>query len=50
MLHRKHAALRGGTPFERRAKLMRYGLSLGYDYSTVTDCVENIVKDIGNEE
>lgn len=50
MLLRKHAALRGGTPFERRAKLMRYGLSLGYDYSTVTDCVENIVKDIGNEE
>lgn len=46
MLQRKCAALRGGTPFERRAKLMRYGLSLGYDYSAVTDRVEELIKEI----
>lgn len=50
MLRRKFSTLREGTPFERRAKLMRYGLSLGYDYSSVTDYVESIVKDVNEEE
>ncbi len=45
MLRRKLSALRGGTPYERRAKLMRYGLSLGYDYSAVVDQVEDIIKE-----
>lgn len=45
MLQRKINSLRGGTPFERRAKLMRYGLSLGYDYSTVMERVEDLIKE-----
>ncbi len=46
MLQRKLGSLREGTPYERRAKLMRYGLSLGYDYSTVADRVEELIKEI----
>lgn len=45
MLQRKLNSLRGGTPFERRTKLMRYGLSLGYDYSTVMERVEDLIKE-----
>lgn len=45
MLQRKINSLRGGTPFERRAKLMRYGLSLGYDFSTVMERVEDLIKE-----
>ena len=46
LLQRKLGSLRGGTPYERRAKLMRCGLSLGYDYSTVADRVEELIKEI----
>lgn len=46
MLNRKLGSLHTGTPYERRAKLMRYGLSLGYDYSTVADRVEDLIKEI----
>lgn len=46
MLQRKLNSLRGGTSYERRAKLMRYGLSLGYNYSIVADKVEELIKEI----
>ena len=45
MLRRKLGSLRGGTAYERRAKLMRYGLSLGYDYSAVADRIEDMIKE-----
>ena len=34
----------GGTPYDVRGKLIRYGASLGYDYETVIDTVERLVK------
>ena len=42
-LSRKAASIPAGDPFQRRAKLMRYGLSLGYDYEAVRDCVERLI-------
>lgn len=45
MLRRKSESIPAGTPYERRAKLLRYGLSLGYDYGAVTDAVERLIKD-----
>jgi len=33
-----------GTPYEIKGKLMRYGLSLGYDYETVYEAVERCIK------
>ena len=44
-LRRKMRSLKGGTPFERRNKLLRYGLSLGYDYETVGDLVATLIKE-----
>ena len=44
-LRRKMKNLKGGTPFERRNKLLRYGLSLGYDYETVGDTVASLIKE-----
>lgn len=34
-----------GTPYEIKGKLMRYGLSLGYDYESVTTVVDEIIKE-----
>ena len=42
-LSRKAASIPAGDPFQRRARLMRYGLSLGYDYESVRDCVEHLI-------
>lgn len=44
-LRRKLGAITDGTPYQRRAKLLRYGLSLGYEYGAVTDAVEQLVKE-----
>ncbi len=44
-LRRKLGAITDGTPCQRRAKLLRYGLSLGYEYGAVTDAVEQFVKE-----
>lgn len=44
---RRKARTAGATPRELKAKLIRYGLSLGYEYDSVFDCVSELVK---NEE
>lgn len=43
-LVRKMRTTRYATPYELRTKLMRYGLSLGYDFETVTDAVAELAK------
>jgi regulatory protein len=46
-LKRKRLTIKAVTPYEMRAKLIRYGLSLGYDYEQVSDAVGNLFE---NEE
>jgi regulatory protein len=43
-LKRKKPTIKAATPYEARAKLIRYGLSLGYDYDQVSECIENLIK------
>lgn len=42
-LSRKLRTLRAATPYELKTKLIRYGLSLGYDYEAVRDCAERMI-------
>ncbi len=44
LLQRKARTAKAASPYDLRAKLMRYGLSLGYDYETVTDRVAELIK------
>ena len=44
-LERKSRTVRHDTPYELKTKLIRYGLSLGYDYETVIDTVVSLVGD-----
>lgn len=44
-LARKARTVKYTTPHELRTKLMRYGLSLGYDFETVTEAVAGQVKE-----
>jgi len=44
-LRRKLGTIPDVTPCQRRAKLLRYGLSLGYEYGAVADAVEKLVKE-----
>ena len=43
-LSHKLPAIKAATDYDRRSKLLRYGLSLGYDFETVRDCVAQILK------
>lgn len=43
-LARKARNTRAATPYELKTKLIRYGLSLGYDYETVCETVARTVK------
>ncbi len=43
-LLRKMRTVKAATPYELKTKLIRYGLSLGYDYSEVLDEVAKLVK------
>ncbi len=43
-LRRKKQVVKTTTPYEIRTKLMRYGLSLGYDYEKVSEAVEKTLK------
>lgn len=43
ILARRMRTLKAASPFDARAKLMRYALSQGYDYETARDCVEQAV-------
>ena len=42
-LQRKRSKIVPGTPYEIRSKLMHYGLSLGYDYETVSHAIDKMV-------
>lgn len=42
-LTRKARSVKYTTPYELKAKLIRYGLSLGYDYETVLDATASFV-------
>lgn len=44
-LARKARNTRAATAYELKTKLIRYGLSLGYDYETVLDTVLRFVKE-----
>lgn len=41
-LSRKAKSVKASSDYEFRAKLIRYGLSLGYDYETIEDALKNI--------
>lgn len=43
-LQRKIRTVRSTTPRELKTKLIRYGLSLGYEYDSVFECVSELVK------
>lgn len=44
-LARKMRTVRYASPYDLKTKLIRYGLSLGYDYETVLDAASTLVKD-----
>lgn len=44
-LTRKMRTTKYATPYELKGKLMRYGLSLGYDYEAVADAASRLIKD-----
>lgn len=48
-LVRKARTTRCRTPFELKTKLIRYGLSLGYEYETVLDEANKLAGDAGPE-
>ncbi len=41
-LKRKASTVKGENAYQKRGKLLRYGLSLGYDYQMVTEAIEQI--------
>ncbi len=43
-LERKARTIRTATPYELKTKLLRYGLSLGYEYDAVMDAATTITK------
>lgn len=43
-LRRKKQVVKATSPYEIRSKLMRYGLSLGYEYEKVSDAVDKVLK------
>lgn len=48
MLLRKAASVKYSTSHELKTKLIRYGLSLGYEYEAVLDAASTIVKEEDN--
>lgn len=44
-LARKTRTEKYASPYELKTKLIRYGLSLGYDYEAVLDTTSFLVKD-----
>ena len=45
MLARKARTVRAATPYELKTKLIRYGLSLGYEYEAVLDAASAMVRE-----
>lgn len=48
-LERKARTTRYDTPYQLRTKLMRYGLSLGYNMEEVGECVDGIMRKTTND-
>lgn len=44
-LERKARTAKYSTQYELKTKLIRYGLSLGYDYETVVEAASGLVTD-----
>lgn len=49
-LGRKMRTVKYTSPYDLRTKLMRYALSLGYDFDTAGDAVEKTMRDIPSQE
>lgn len=45
MLARKARTAKAATPYDLKTKLIRYGLSLGYEYETVIEAVSAMVRE-----
>lgn len=43
MLRRRLRSVRAKSPYDLRTKLIRYGISLGYDYETTAEAVGNLI-------
>lgn len=49
LMSRKLRTINEGTEYEIRAKLIRLGLSRGFDYDNVCDQAERIIRDVGKK-
>lgn len=50
LLQRKLKGIKGGTPYEVKGKLLRFGLSRGYDYGDVTDVIDTVMRGVSDGE
>lgn len=50
LLQRKLKGIKGGTPYEVKGKLLRFGLSRGYDYGDVTDVIDTVMRGVSDRE
>jgi regulatory protein len=44
ILRRKAPSIKGTSPYDRRSKLIRYGLSKGFGYEEVIDAAERVIE------
>lgn len=49
-MERKMRSISGGTVYERKTKIIRYGLSLGFDYDEVLGAADKICRDEQDED
>lgn len=49
-MERKMKSISGGTVYEKRTKIIRYGLSLGFDYEDVLGVADKICRDEQDED
>ena len=49
-MERKMKSISGGTVYEKRTKIIRYGLSLGFDYEDVLGVADKICRDEQGED
>lgn len=49
-MERKMNSISGGTVYEKRTKIIRYGLSLGFDYEDVLGVADKICRDEQDED
>lgn len=49
-LQRKLRTVKYKDTYDLRAKLMRYGASLGHDFDAIADCIDKLIKNTPNED